>query len=108
MRPARRAFVASVLASVAGPTVLRLARADAPQITLKLHHFFSSVSSGHEKFLVPWARNVEAASAGRIRIDIFPSMQLGGAPAQLFDQVRNERPILSGRCPAKHPGVSPN
>jgi TRAP-type C4-dicarboxylate transport system substrate-binding protein len=68
------------------PAVLRLARADAPQVTFKLHHFFSSVSSGHEKFLVPWARRVAAQSAGRIRIDIFPSMQLGGAPAQLFDQ----------------------
>ncbi len=89
MRLARRTLLVSMMASVTAPAVLRLARADAPQVTLKLHHFFSSVSSGHNKFLAPWARKVEAELAGRIRIDIFPSMQLGGAPAQLFDQARN-------------------
>ena len=26
---------------------------------------------------------------GRIKIDIFPSMQLGGSPQQLFDQARD-------------------
>lgn len=89
MRLARRTLLGSMMASVAAPAVLRLARADPPEVTLKLHHFFSSVSSGHAKFLAPWARKVEAGSGGRIRIDIFPSMQLGGAPAQLFDQVRD-------------------
>jgi TRAP-type transport system periplasmic protein len=90
MRVARRTFLASAMASVAAaPAVMRLARADAPAITLKLHHFLSSVSSGHDKFLVPWARQIEADSAGRLRIDIFPSMQLGGTPAALFDQARD-------------------
>ena len=41
MRVARRAFLASVITAAASPAVLRLARADAPQVTLKLHHFFS-------------------------------------------------------------------
>lgn len=104
MRLARRAVLTSLMASVAGPAVLRLARADAPQVTLKLHHYFSSVSSGHEKFLVPWARNIETASAGRIRIDIFPSMQLGGAPAQLFDQARDGAADIVWAVPAQTPG----
>ncbi len=68
---------------------MRLARADAAPITFKLHHAFSAVSSVHEKFLAPWARKVEADANGRIHIDIFPSMELGGAPAQLFDQARD-------------------
>jgi len=89
MRVARRTFLASTLASLAVPAVMRLARADAPPITFKLHHAFSAVSSVHDKFLSPWARKVEAESNGRIRIDIFPSMELGGAPAQLFDQARD-------------------
>ncbi len=88
MRVARRSFLASTMAAVATPAVMRFARADAPQVTLKLHHFFSAVSSGHDKFLAPWARKVEAESGGRIRVAIFASMQLGGAPAQLFDQAR--------------------
>ena len=78
-----------MLTSVATPAVLRLARADAPQMTLKLHHAFSAVSAVHEKFLAPWARKVEAECGNRIRIDLFPSMQLGGAPAQLFDQAHD-------------------
>ena len=104
MRLRRRAFLTSLAASVAAPAVLRLAHADAPQVTLKLHHFFSSVSSGHEKFLVPWARNVTAQSAGRIRIDIFPSMQLGGAPAQLVDQARDGFADIVWAVPGYTPG----
>jgi TRAP-type transport system periplasmic protein len=89
MRIARRTFLAATAAAIAAPAVMRVARADAPQVTLKLHHFMSSVSSAHDKFIVPWARKVQADSNGRIRIDIFPSMQLGGAPAHLFDQARD-------------------
>jgi len=104
MRLGRRAFLTSLAASVAAPAVLQLARADAPQVTLKLHHFFSSVSSGHEKFLALWARRVAAQSAGRIRIDIFPSMQLGGAPAQLFDQARDGFADIVWAVPGYTPG----
>ncbi|MDE2283944.1 MAG: TRAP transporter substrate-binding protein DctP [Hyphomicrobiales bacterium] len=104
MRLGRRTFLNSLAASMMAPAVLRYARADAPQVTLKLHHFFSSVSSGHEKFLVPWARRVAAQSAGRIRIDIFPSMQLGGAPAQLFDQGRDGFADIVWAVPGYTPG----
>jgi len=104
MRLARRTLLASMMASVAGPAVCRLARADTPQVTLKLHHFFSSVSSGHAKFLAPWARKVESESDRRVRIDIFPSMQLGGAPAQLFDQARDGLADIVWAVPGSTPG----
>jgi TRAP-type C4-dicarboxylate transport system substrate-binding protein len=107
MRVVRRTFLASAIASIAAPTITRLARADAPTITLKLHHFLSSVSSGHDKFLVPWARTVEAESGGRLRIDIFPSMQLGGAPAQLFDQARDGAADIVWAAPCLTPGRFP-
>jgi hypothetical protein len=58
MRSTRRTFIASTLALLATPAILRRARADAPQLTLKLHHSFSAVSAVHEKFLAPWARKV--------------------------------------------------
>jgi TRAP-type transport system periplasmic protein len=96
-----------MLASLTTPAVLRLARADAPQVTLKLHHFFSAVSPAHDKFLAPWARKVEADSSGRIRIDIFPSMQLGGAPAQLFDQARDGVVDIAWAVPGATPGRFP-
>jgi TRAP-type C4-dicarboxylate transport system substrate-binding protein len=107
MRIARRAFLASTAAVLAAPAVLRLARADAPQAVLKLHHFMSSVSSAHDKFIVPWARKVQAESGNRIRIDIFPSMQLGGAPAHLFDQVRDGSADIVWTAPSLTPGRFP-
>jgi TRAP-type transport system periplasmic protein len=106
MRVARRTFLASATTAIVAPAIMRLARADAP-ITLKLHHFESSVSSGHDKFLAPWARKVESESGGRIRIDIFPSMQLGGAPAQLFDQVRDGVVDIAWTAPHLTPGRFP-
>jgi TRAP-type transport system periplasmic protein len=107
MRFARRTFLASTMVSVAAPAVMRVAFADAPQFSLKLHHAFSSVSSAHDKFLAPWARQVEAQSGGRIRIDLFPSMQLGGAPADLFDQARDGVVDLAWAQTCNTPGRFP-
>jgi len=104
MRLTRRTLLTSTMASVAAPAVLRLAYAEAPQATLKLHHHFSAVSAPHEKFLAPWARKVEAESGGRIRIELFPSMQLGGAPAQLFDQAREGVADIVWAVPGSMPG----
>jgi TRAP-type transport system periplasmic protein len=100
---ARRAFLASLAASIAAPAILRQAAADAP-IALKLHHSFSAVSGAHARFLVPWARKVESESQGRIRVDIFPSMQLGGSPAHLYDQVREGMTDLAWLLPGNTPG----
>jgi TRAP-type transport system periplasmic protein len=82
----RRHFAASLIAM---PAVLRATRAGAQEVSMRLHHFMGGVSPGHREFLVPWSKKVEAESGGRIKIDVFPSMQLGGAPPQLFDQARD-------------------
>ena len=37
--------------------------------------------------LEPWAAAIEEASGGRVKIEIYPSMSLGGSPPQLFRQV---------------------
>jgi TRAP-type transport system periplasmic protein len=103
MRIARRTFLTSIGTAVA-PAILRLARADTPPITLKLHHSFSAVSGVHDKFLLPWARKVETESGGRMRVDIFPSMQLGGAPAALFDQAREGSADIVWTAPSLTPG----
>lgn len=63
--------------------------APAAEVTLKLHHFLPAGSVTHSKFLEPWARKLEAESNGRIEIQIFPAMQLGGKAPQLYDQVRD-------------------
>jgi TRAP-type C4-dicarboxylate transport system substrate-binding protein len=109
MRVARRRFLASIIGcAAAAPALLpRRVQADAPQLTLKMHHSFSSVSGVHDRFLAPWARKVEADSGGRIRIDIYPSMQLGGAPAQLFDQARDGLADIVWTVPSHTPGRFP-
>ena len=109
MAVGRRAVLASAAASLATPALLRLTRADAalPHVTLKLHHAFSSVSCLHTNFLAPWARQVEEQSAGRIRIDIYPSMALGGQPAELFDQARDGIVDIVWAMPCETPGRFP-
>lgn len=84
----RRSFGRGAAGLLAAPFVLSPARAQ-NVITLKLHHFLPAVSNGQAKMLGPWAKLVETASNGRIKIDIYPSMQLGGTPPQLYDQARD-------------------
>lgn len=57
-----------------------------PEFTFRLHHLLPPVSHAHKNMLVPWAKRVEEASKGRIKIDIYPAMQLGGTPPQLAGQ----------------------
>ena len=104
MRIARRTFLTSSIGTAVAPAILCLARADTPPVTLKLHHSFSAVSGVHDKFLVPWARKIETESGGRMQVDIFPSMQLGGAPAALFDQVRDGSADIVWAAPTLTPG----
>lgn len=61
--------------------------AEGPEVTLRLHHFLADTSPAQQGYLEPWAERVEEQSGGRIRVEIYPSMQLGGAPPSLIDQV---------------------
>jgi len=58
----------------------------AQDVTLKLHQFLPAQANVPAKVLDVWADRIEAASDGRIKIDRFPSMQLGGSPPELMDQ----------------------
>lgn len=59
----------------------------AQEVTLKLHHFLPAQANVPAKILDVWADKVEADSDGRIKIDRFPTMQLGGSPPELLDRV---------------------
>jgi len=63
--------------------------AAAQQITLKLHHLLGPKSPAHTQMLTPWAQRVEKASGGKVKIEIYPAMSLGGKPPQLINQVRD-------------------
>jgi TRAP-type C4-dicarboxylate transport system substrate-binding protein len=107
MTPNRRRFLALAGGAIAAPALLREGYAQAPQVTLRMHHFLPPVANGHAKFLAPWAQKVAQDSQGRIKIDIFPAMQLGGAPPQLFDQARDGVVDLVWTLPGNTPGRFP-
>ncbi len=91
---------------MASPAIVRTAHAQAP-VTLRLHHFLPAVSNVHTKLLVPWVKKIETESGGRLKIDIYPSMQLGGTPPQLYDQARDSVADIVWTLPGNTPGRFP-
>ena len=85
MKISRKSFM-----NAAGAAVLALGfgggAATAQEVTLTMHQFLPPQANVPKLILDVWADNVEAASEGRIKIDRFPSMQLGGRPPELMDQ----------------------
>lgn len=76
-------------AAAAAALVLATAGAQAQQIVLKVHHFLPPTSSAQVHLIGPWCEKINKASNDRLKCQIFPSMQLGGTPPQLFDQARD-------------------
>ncbi|MEM8741126.1 MAG: TRAP transporter substrate-binding protein [Pseudomonadota bacterium] len=80
------------LARLAAASVLTLGcalPAAAQEFTFKLHHLLSERSPAHRNMLAPWAAQVEENSGGRVKIEIFPAMSLGGRPPELIQQARD-------------------
>ncbi len=65
---------------------LSTAGAWAQEVTLNLHQLLPMQATIPAKAITPWIEKVEAESGGRIKIEHFPSMQLGGSPPELYDQ----------------------
>ncbi|MCE2474566.1 MAG: TRAP transporter substrate-binding protein [Alphaproteobacteria bacterium] len=63
--------------------------AQAQDFTFKLHHFLGAKAPAQTQMLEPWARAVEDNSGGRVKIEIFPAMTLGGRPPELVQQARD-------------------
>ena len=82
----------TLLALAAGTALAAMAMVGAPsgasaqEVTLKLHQFLPAQANVPKLILDVWADNVEEASGGRIEIERYPSMQLGGKPPELMDQ----------------------
>ncbi len=58
----------------------------AEEITIRVHHFMSQKAPMHAKLLLPLAERVAKASDGRLKIEPYASMSLGGRPGDLYDQ----------------------
>jgi TRAP-type C4-dicarboxylate transport system substrate-binding protein len=78
-----------ILAALAlGLTAAAGARA-ADQVVLKVAHFLPATSSAQVNLIQPWCDKIARESDQRMVCQIYPAMQLGGTPAQLFDQARD-------------------
>lgn len=80
----------SVLGALLGATTLAIApNALAQTVTMRFHQMLPPQATIPAKAIKPWAEKVEKESGGRIKVQHFPSMQLGGKPPDLFDQAKD-------------------
>jgi TRAP-type C4-dicarboxylate transport system substrate-binding protein len=61
----------------------------AEEVILKVHHFLPATAPAHTRFMQPWCERIAKQSKDRLKCQIYPAMQLGGTPAQLYDQVKD-------------------
>ncbi len=81
--------------------------AGAAEFNLKLHHLLPPKAPAQTKMLEPWAQRIEEASGGRVKIEIFPAMSLGGKPPQLIRQARDGVVDLVWTVNGYTPGLFP-
>ncbi|WP_319799778.1 type 2 periplasmic-binding domain-containing protein [Roseobacter weihaiensis] len=81
--------------------------AHAQEFTFSIQHFLSPKAPAQTVLIEPWAKAVEEASDGRIAFEIFPAMALGGAPPELYSQVRDGVVDIVWTLPGYTPGTFP-
>ena len=87
MKTTRRTFVTgSVAATAAASLPWKPARAQGA-VELKLASFVPPTHTIWANVLTPWAKQVEEKSGGKLTVRLFPSMQLGGKPPELYRQM---------------------
>lgn len=78
-----------------------------PEVTLTVHHFLPPKSSAHTGMIEEWSKRVEEQSGGRIDVEIYPSMSMGGSPPELYNQVRDGAADIVWALLGYTPGVFP-
>ena len=63
--------------------------ASAQDVVLKFSTFMAPQSNVWLDMHEGWMKKVEKESNGRIKFERYPAMQIGGTPAQLYDQVKD-------------------
>ena len=57
--------------------------------TLRVHQMLPAQATIPSKAIEPWTQRVAEASGGRLKFELYPAMQLGGAPPDLYDQAKD-------------------
>jgi TRAP-type C4-dicarboxylate transport system substrate-binding protein len=102
-----RAFAIAAAVSTAGLLGMT-ASSVAQEVTLRLHQFLPPQANVPKLVLDPWADKVEAESGGRIKIERYAAMALGGTPPQLIDQATDGTVDIVWTLPGSTPGRFPS
>ena len=84
-----------------------LAAFSAQSETLRMQTFIPPVANPGKTFLLPWAEKIARDSGGKLKIQPFWAMQLGGKAPQLLDQVRDGVIDIAWTLPGFTPGRMP-
>ncbi len=93
----------------AAAVVMTTGAAMAQEVTLRMHQFLPPQANVPKLILDVWADAVEKDSGGTIKIERYPSMQLGGKPPELMDQaidgVADITWTVVGYTPGRYPST---
>jgi TRAP-type C4-dicarboxylate transport system substrate-binding protein len=89
-----------------GMALFAAAPAQGQTVTLRMHTHVPPVASSY-KNLKWWTQKVEKESGGKIKIQLFGSMQLGGRAADLYDQAKNGVVDIAWTLPGYKGGLFP-
>jgi len=87
MNTTRRTFLKGTVAAAAATTLPMPAVLAQGVIDLKMASFVPPSHSIWTGVLIPWAKEVESKSGGKLKVSLYPSMQLGGKPPELYRQM---------------------
>lgn len=79
----------ALAAAAAAATLAFSGAASAQEHVFKLHHLLGAKAPAQTNMLEPWAKRVEENSGGKVKIEIYPAMSLGGTPPELVQQARD-------------------
>ncbi|MDC7784356.1 TRAP transporter substrate-binding protein [Rhodoplanes sp. TEM] len=96
-------MLAATAATLAALTFTAPAAAQQP-IILKVHSFSSPQAPEAVYQMLPWIEKVNKESNGRLKVEFYPSMQLGGKTSDLIQQLEDGVVDIV----MMNPGVAPN
>lgn len=94
---------AAGLLALALPAAALPAAAQSP-ITLRVHSFSSPNALDQTMHLIPWAEKVGRDSGGRLRVEVYPGLQLGGQARDLVQQLEDGVVDIIWTVPGFTPG----
>lgn len=95
----KQLILAAVVAAASWPA--------AAQTVIKVHSFSSPQAPDQALHLFPWAERVAKSSGGKLKVEVYPGMQLGGKPADLPQQLEDGVVDAIFHLPGFSPGRFP-